>query len=343
MLAAVRRGDTVVTGGGLIGKVTKVIDDNELEVDLGGGTKVTALRSTIAEVRVKGEPVANHERQEMNRNRGGTGAVRAESDREQRLYALFLTLEDRSRIWLVVAHQRPVRRSQPASRSTLGRHGRSWVPKKQMTLGLDLQGGSHILLEVDRQDIDRRAAARRRATKSARCCATPRSAIPASAAAGRPCRSASATPPTSSKARTALHDLLTSRSPSGVFGTGSRAGDRRSTSRSRACSNYTLTDAGIDYRASRPPSTQSIEVVGRRVNELGTTEPIIQRQGTDRILVQVPGLQDPQRLKDILGQTAKLTFQMVDQSMPVQEAINGRPPAGSIDHVLARTIRRCRT
>ncbi len=58
MLSQVRRGDTVVTGGGLIGKVTKVIDDNELEIDL-GGAKVTALRSTIADVRVKGEPVAN--------------------------------------------------------------------------------------------------------------------------------------------------------------------------------------------------------------------------------------------------------------------------------------------
>jgi preprotein translocase subunit YajC len=58
MLTAIRRGDTVVTGGGFIGKVTKVIDDDELEVDL-GGMKVTALRSTIAEVRVKGEPVAN--------------------------------------------------------------------------------------------------------------------------------------------------------------------------------------------------------------------------------------------------------------------------------------------
>lgn len=59
MLAAVRRGDTVVTGGGFVGKVTKVVDDNELEVDLGNGLKVTALRSTIADVRVKGEPVAN--------------------------------------------------------------------------------------------------------------------------------------------------------------------------------------------------------------------------------------------------------------------------------------------
>ncbi|PLP60916.1 preprotein translocase subunit YajC [Mesorhizobium loti] len=59
MLAAVRRGDTVVTGGGFVGKVTKVVDDNELEIDLGNGLKVTALRSTIADVRVKGEPVAN--------------------------------------------------------------------------------------------------------------------------------------------------------------------------------------------------------------------------------------------------------------------------------------------
>lgn len=57
MLAAVRRGDTVVTGGGLVGKVTKVINDTELEVDLGGGTKVTAMRAMLADVRVKGEPV----------------------------------------------------------------------------------------------------------------------------------------------------------------------------------------------------------------------------------------------------------------------------------------------
>lgn len=57
MLAAIRRGDTIVTGGGLVGKVVKVTDD-EVEVDL-GGAKVIALRSTIADVRVKGEPVAN--------------------------------------------------------------------------------------------------------------------------------------------------------------------------------------------------------------------------------------------------------------------------------------------
>ena len=60
MLDNVRRGDQVVTGGGLVGKVVKVIEERgELEIDLGNGLKVTALRSTIADVRAKGEPVAN--------------------------------------------------------------------------------------------------------------------------------------------------------------------------------------------------------------------------------------------------------------------------------------------
>jgi preprotein translocase subunit YajC len=56
-LASIRRGDQVVMGGGIIAKVSKVIDDNELEVELADGVKVRALRSYIAEVRVKGEPV----------------------------------------------------------------------------------------------------------------------------------------------------------------------------------------------------------------------------------------------------------------------------------------------
>ncbi len=60
MLKNIRRGDQVVTGGGLVGKVTKVVDERgEVEVDLGNSVKVTAVRATIAEVRAKGEPVAN--------------------------------------------------------------------------------------------------------------------------------------------------------------------------------------------------------------------------------------------------------------------------------------------
>src|SRR4051812_30568481 len=56
-LSSVRRGDQVVLGGGLVGKVTKVIDDNEVEVEIADGVKVRAVRSYIAEIRVKGEPV----------------------------------------------------------------------------------------------------------------------------------------------------------------------------------------------------------------------------------------------------------------------------------------------
>jgi preprotein translocase subunit YajC len=58
MLKAVRRGDTVVTNGGIVGKVTKVVDDSELELQIADGVKVRAIRSLIAEVRTKGEPVA---------------------------------------------------------------------------------------------------------------------------------------------------------------------------------------------------------------------------------------------------------------------------------------------
>lgn len=57
MLGNVRRGDQVVTGGGILGKVTKVIDDKEVEVEIAEGVKIKVIRSLISEVRVKGEPV----------------------------------------------------------------------------------------------------------------------------------------------------------------------------------------------------------------------------------------------------------------------------------------------
>jgi SecD/SecF fusion protein len=71
---------------------------------------------------------------------------------------------------------------------------------------------------------------------------------------------------------------------------------------------------------------QSVEIIGKRVNQLGLVEPSIQRQGNDRILVQVPGLGDPQQLLEILGKTAKLTFRLVDTSVPIEQALQGRPP-----------------
>ena len=71
-----------------------------------------------------------------------------------------------------------------------------------------------------------------------------------------------------------------------------------------------VTEAGVIDKTRRAVD-QSIEVIRRRVDALGTREPSIQREGDDRIIVQVPGLQDPEQLKTILGQTAKLEFRLV--------------------------------
>ena len=76
--------------------------------------------------------------------------------------------------------------------------------------------------------------------------------------------------------------------------------------------------------------TQSIEIIRRRIDETGTREPIIQRQGLDRIIVQLPGVDDPQRMKDVIGQTAKLTFHLADTTTTVAEARQGAVPAGSV-------------
>ena len=87
---------------------------------------------------------------------------------------------------------------------------------------------------------------------------------------------------------------------------------------------FSFTAAGLEYKIGRAIE-QSLDIVGKRINAIGTTEPIIQRQGVDRILVQVPGLQDPSRLKDLLGQTAKLQFRLLCDSQPT--SATERPPA----------------
>jgi preprotein translocase subunit SecD len=90
----------------------------------------------------------------------------------------------------------------------------------------------------------------------------------------------------------------------------------------------TMTEPALNERI-RQAVDQSIQIVERRVNELGTVEPLIQRQGADRILVQVPGLQDPSRLKELLGKTAKLSFRMVDSTTTAEQAQQGRVPLDS--------------
>lgn len=200
-----------------------------------------------------------------------------------------------------------------------------WMPKRQLTLGLDLQGGSHILLLLDRDEIveDRKKTLRddiRTALRRERIVYTGL----AETADGAQVRIRDLED--LDRARVALEDL-TEPVAAGLFAGGTIT-EVSLDEPEEGLLNFVLSAEGITYRQAAA-LTQSIEVVGRRVNELGTTEPIIQRQGDDRILVQVPGLDDPQRLKDILGQTAKLTFQFVDRSIPVEEAMESRPPPGT--------------
>ena len=200
----------------------------------------------------------------------------------------------------------------------------SWIPKNSMTLGLDLQGGSHIMLKLERNDIIKE----RRETILDEIRANLRKAgIGYTGLAGTnqhiafKLRDASQV----EAARTALKDL---REPVSTGLTGGTIQEVTETVSNDGGFQYDLTDAGVNYRV-RSAVAQSIEVVRRRVDELGTTEPLIQGQGSDRIIVQVPGLQDPQRLKSILNKTAKLTFHLVDATMSAEEALATRPPANS--------------
>ncbi len=74
---------------------------------------------------------------------------------------------------------------------------------------------------------------------------------------------------------------------------------------------------------------QTITTLRNRVNELGVAEAIVQRQGLDRVVVEMPGIQDTARAKDILGKTATLDFVMVDHDGDVNKALNGKIPPGS--------------
>ncbi|MHB2264713.1 protein translocase subunit SecDF [Aliihoeflea sp. PC F10.4] len=227
-------------------------------------------------------------------------------------------------IWLTVLVGVVLAAPNMVPQSTLGALP-DWLPKRQMTLGLDLQGGSHMLLQIDRQGMinDRLETLRDDVRTTLRGANVGYTGLSDS---GSTVQVRVRDTDQVAAARTALQGLAEPVS-SGLFGSGVVT-EISLTESEPGLFRLALTDEGIAYRLNNALN-QSIEVVGRRVNELGTTEPIIQRQGEDRILVQVPGLQDPERLKELLGQTAQLTFQMVDVTNDVQDALNGRPPAGT--------------
>lgn len=187
-----------------------------------------------------------------------------------------------------------------------------WLPHRQISLGLDLQGGSHILLQVDMQSVLReRTNALLDGVRNVL-----------------------------RKDRNLRYTGLGIDGNSVVF----RLQDTDKAEQIRKDIRDAETDTdvqveGQQFRIGFKPQEvenkkrstveQSIEIVRRRIDEMGTREPSIQRQGDDRILVQLPGVRDPERVKSILGKTAKLAFRFIDEETPLADAEAGRVPPSS--------------
>lgn len=225
----------------------------------------------------------------------------------------------------------------PETRSAIRNGTPSWlpawiVPHQAIVLGLDLQGGSHVLLEVDRQSILKSQinALRddmRRILRDQK----------VSLAGGLALQNRSISVRISdtverNRVLPKFRELTASHSI-GLIQGGNEA-TVEIAEQDDGLITLSLTELGLNEKV-RKAIDQAIEVLRRRIDALGTTEPNIQRQGIDRILVQVPGLQDPQRLKEILGTTAQLEFRMVAESgvapgdvdmLPSQEAAGGSLP-----------------
>ena len=265
------QGDTVVTSGGLVGRVTKVVDDDQIEVEIADGVRVRQMRQMVTDVRAKGEPVKDDGR-------------RADRGRQQRRQAMLYFSRWKALATLLTALIVCLFAVPNFFSDATLKRWPAWA-QRHVVLGLDLQGGSHILLEVDANYVRKEKASScaddvRRVLREARdrlhrrrSCAglTVEVRIREEATSIRPYQAARAV-----------------------------AAARRTSQRHRARSldvvdagngliRLTVTAAG-HHRAHPPVVEQSIQIVERRVNELGPVEPLIQRQGIDRILVQVPGL-----------------------------------------------------
>ena len=182
-----------------------------------------------------------------------------------------------------------------------------WLPKRQLSLGLDLRGGAHLLYAMDVKELRKnmlnnlRADVRKRLRDAK--IGTVGTGIVANGVQTR-----LGQPGDMERALGVLRELAQPLSASIFAGT-----DERDLNIERVDDRVIriqLNDAGVKQKITEAISG-AIETVRRRVDEFGTSEPNITRQGADRILVQVPGVQDTQGLKELIGKTAKLSFHEV--------------------------------
>ena len=191
--------------------------------------------------------------------------------------------------------------------------GSNFLPGKQINLGLDLQGGSHLLLRVDvgavkQERLENLGETLRRDFRSEKI------RFSGLAVANETVSLQIRNPNDVAKTKQIFTNL----------------GNEYTVSNDGLTYRLAFNDAGLAAMQTRTVA-QSIEIIRRRLDPEGTKEPVIQRQGLDRILVQLPGVDDPEAVKRLLGRTAKLTFQLVDLRISSTEAIQrGRTPPGSI-------------
>jgi len=189
-------------------------------------------------------------------------------------------------------------------------HFPSWLPHNSVTLGLDLQGGSSLLLEVDFAQVQR--------DKTQSTIGDIRAGLRKAhieyldlGANGDVVQVR--VPDTGSQAQ--ARSVLDGINPALNGGSVLSAGGAKEYDIALNGGLFTMTmTEGYKTQTHEQVMDQSLEVVRRRIDEMGTREPTITRQGDDRIVVEVPGLQDPAQLEAILGKTAKMTFQLVDET-----------------------------
>jgi preprotein translocase subunit SecD len=203
--------------------------------------------------------------------------------------------------------------------------GGTWpaaLPAPKVNLGLDLAGGSHILLEADPAQVARqRLEGMEESVRGALRAAKPRIRISDISSRDGQLRFLLDDPSQVDAARDAILPLT-----SGAGLTGQRDWKIQVVDGSRFV--LTPTREGLDQAVTLAMDSAT-EVVRKRIDSLGTREPTIIRQGDQRIVVQVPGLDDPRALKDLLGKTAKLEFKLVDVNALPSDVAQGIAPPGS--------------
>ena len=221
-------------------------------------------------------------------------------------------------LWLITAVA--LFAAMPSLVSMTGAKWPEQLPSPTVNLGLDLAGGSHILLEADRTQVAaQRLENMEEGVRTVMRQAEPRIRIGDVSTANGRLSFMVDDPAEVDAARELILPMIN--------GTGLvREWDLSVVDQTRFV--LTPTTAGLDQAVSDAMDSAT-EVVRKRIDALGTREPTIIRQGDTRIVVQVPGLEDPDQLKALLGQTAKLEFKLVDQSALPADVQQGIAPPGS--------------